>query len=92
MATALEINIRSLIVQCEDLVKDDTNNWLLKKYIRSLDTMINELENGTEYVYPVEYYSISEKKTPFHLPSLQIAFTENQRQQSSMNTKRDVSA
>lgn len=50
MASTLEINIRSLIVQCEELAKDDTNNWLLKKYIRSLDTMINELEGGMEYV------------------------------------------
>lgn len=48
MATKLEINVRTLIVQCEDLAKDDTNNWLLKKYIKSLDTMINELEQGEE--------------------------------------------
>lgn len=48
MTTKLEINVRTLIVQCEDLTKDDTNNWLLKKYIKSLDTMIRELENGEE--------------------------------------------
>lgn len=51
MTSKLEINIRTLIVQCEDIAKDDKNNWLLKKYIRSLDTMIKELENGEEYVY-----------------------------------------
>lgn len=50
MSSKLEINIRTLIVQCEDLVKDDANNWLLKKYIKSLDTMIKELEDGEEYV------------------------------------------
>lgn len=48
MATKLEINVRTLIVQCEDLAKDDANNWLLKKYIKSLDTMINELDDCTE--------------------------------------------
>lgn len=50
MSSKLEINIRTLIVQCEDLVKDGSNNWLLKKYIKSLDTMIKELEDGGEYV------------------------------------------
>lgn len=50
MSSKLEINIRTLIVQCEDLAKDDTNNWLLKKYIKSLDTMIKELEDTEEYV------------------------------------------
>lgn len=48
MATKLEKNVRTLIVQCEDLAKDDANNWLLKKYIKSLDTMIRELEGGEE--------------------------------------------
>lgn len=51
MTTKLEINVRTLIVQCEDLVKDDTNNWLLKKYIKSLDTMIKELEGCEKYVF-----------------------------------------
>lgn len=48
MSSKLEINIRTLIVQCEELIKEDSNNWLLKKYIRSLDTMIKELENSDE--------------------------------------------
>lgn len=48
MTTKLEINVRTLIVQCEDLAKDDVNNWMLKKYIKSLDTMIRELEEGDE--------------------------------------------
>lgn len=50
MASKLEMNIRSLIVHCEEIVKEDPKNWLLKKYIKSLDTMIKELENTTEYV------------------------------------------
>lgn len=48
MASKLEINIRTLIVQCEDLVKEDAKSWLLKNYIKSLDTMIKELEVGEE--------------------------------------------
>lgn len=48
MTSKLEINVRSLIVQCEELVTDTTNHWLLKKYIKSLDTMIKELSDGDE--------------------------------------------
>ncbi|XP_050075474.1 vesicle transport protein USE1 [Anopheles maculipalpis] len=43
MASKLEINIRSLIAQCEEIVAVDKQDWRLKKYIRSLDTMIEEL-------------------------------------------------
>lgn len=49
MASKLEMNIRSLIVHCEEIVKNDATNWLLKKYIKSLDTMIKELEETAEY-------------------------------------------
>lgn len=48
MAVKLEINIRSLIVHCEGIVKEDPKNWLLKKYIKSLDTMIKELEDSDQ--------------------------------------------
>lgn len=48
MASKLEINIRSLIVNCEELAKDESNNWMVKKYIKSLDTMISELESSDE--------------------------------------------
>lgn len=48
MASKLEINIRSLIVNCEELVKEASNNWMVKKYIKSLDTMIAELESSDE--------------------------------------------
>ncbi|EAA11067.4 AGAP005893-PA [Anopheles gambiae str. PEST] len=44
MASKLEINIRSLIAQCEEIVAVDKQDWRLKKYIRSLDIMIQELE------------------------------------------------
>uniref|UniRef100_U5EV67 Vesicle transport protein USE1 n=1 Tax=Corethrella appendiculata TaxID=1370023 RepID=U5EV67_9DIPT len=44
MTSKLEINIRSLIAQCEEIVNTDQDNWRLKKYIKSLDTMIRELE------------------------------------------------
>lgn len=44
MTSKLEINIRSLIAQCEELASADNQDWRLKKYIKSLDTMILELE------------------------------------------------
>ncbi|XP_052892713.1 vesicle transport protein USE1 [Anopheles moucheti] len=43
MASKLEINIRSLIAQCEEIVAVDKQDWRLKKYIRSLDIMVEEL-------------------------------------------------
>ncbi|KAG4075092.1 hypothetical protein HA402_008157 [Bradysia odoriphaga] len=43
MASKLEINIRTLISHCEDVAKEDIKNWSLRKYIKSLDTMIKEL-------------------------------------------------
>lgn len=48
MASKLEINIRTLISHCEDLAKEDTKNWSLRKYIKSLDTMIKELATSEE--------------------------------------------
>ncbi|XP_058831039.1 vesicle transport protein USE1 [Topomyia yanbarensis] len=50
MTSKLEINVRSLIAQCEDIVSLDKLDWRLKKYIRSLDTMILEL--GEQYDKP----------------------------------------
>uniref|UniRef100_A0A182QXN9 Vesicle transport protein USE1 n=1 Tax=Anopheles farauti TaxID=69004 RepID=A0A182QXN9_9DIPT len=44
MTSKLEINIRSLITQCEEIVAVDKQDWRLKKYIRSLDIMIQEFE------------------------------------------------
>lgn len=51
MTTKLEINIRSLLSHCEELAKsnDDANSWRIKKYIKSLDTMIKELEISERY-------------------------------------------
>ncbi|XP_055526768.1 vesicle transport protein USE1 [Wyeomyia smithii] len=48
MTSKLEINVRSLIAQCEEIVSADKQDWRLKKYIRSLDTMILELEEQFE--------------------------------------------
>ncbi|XP_053683177.1 vesicle transport protein USE1 [Sabethes cyaneus] len=48
MTSKLEINVRSLIAQCEEIVSADQQDWRLKKYIRSLDTMILELEEQFE--------------------------------------------
>jgi Membrane fusion protein Use1 len=44
MSSTLEINIRSLLASCEDMASADNKDWRLKKYIKSLDVMINELE------------------------------------------------
>lgn len=44
MVTKLEINLRSLLANCEELVKDETNFWRLKKFIKSMDVMIEELQ------------------------------------------------
>lgn len=44
MVTKLEINLRSLLASCEELVKDETNFWRLKKFIQSMDVMIEELQ------------------------------------------------
>lgn len=45
MSSKLEINVRSLISHCEELAKEDANSWRLKKYIKSLETMIDELQS-----------------------------------------------
>ncbi|XP_067645523.1 vesicle transport protein USE1 isoform X2 [Eurosta solidaginis] len=44
MATKLNVNIRTLLSNCEELAKDEANYWRLKKFIKSVDTMIEELE------------------------------------------------
>lgn len=48
MATKLKVNIRTLLANCEELAKDEVNFWRLKKFIKSLDTMIDELKNMEE--------------------------------------------
>ncbi|KAH8288074.1 hypothetical protein KR018_011511 [Drosophila ironensis] len=45
MATKLNVNIRTLLTNCEDLAKDEQNFWRLQKFIKSLDTMLAELES-----------------------------------------------
>ncbi|KAH8364222.1 hypothetical protein KR084_003977 [Drosophila pseudotakahashii] len=43
MATKLNVNIRTLLTNCEDLAKSEQNFWRLQKFIKSLDTMLAEL-------------------------------------------------
>ncbi|EDW68642.1 vesicle transport protein USE1 [Drosophila virilis] len=43
MATKLNVNIRTLLANCEDLAKSEDNFWRLQKFLKSLDTMIAEL-------------------------------------------------
>lgn len=49
-ATKLNVNIRTLLANCEELAKDEVNYWRLKKFIKSLDTMIEELGGMEEQV------------------------------------------
>lgn len=46
--TKLEIDVRGLLVHCEELAMNDENDWRLKKYIKSLDTMVQELDEQLE--------------------------------------------
>lgn len=48
MTSKLEINVRSLLKQCEEMATVDQQDWRLSKYIKSLDTMIQELEEQFE--------------------------------------------
>ncbi|XP_064543946.1 vesicle transport protein USE1 [Drosophila montana] len=43
MATKLNVNIRTLLANCEDLAKSEDNFWRLQKFLKSLDTMVAEL-------------------------------------------------
>lgn len=51
MSTKLEINIRSLISHCEEMANDNNKDWRLKKYIKSLDTMILEFQEDELVVF-----------------------------------------
>lgn len=41
----LEINIKSLLGTCEEIVKDVEQKWRLTRYIKSLDSMLKEIED-----------------------------------------------
>ncbi|GAB0092408.1 Vesicle transport protein USE1 [Sergentomyia squamirostris] len=51
MSSKLEINVRSFITHCEEMAKNDNKDWRLIKYIKSLDIMIQELEEE-QSMYP----------------------------------------
>ncbi|KAH8395322.1 hypothetical protein KR222_009411, partial [Zaprionus bogoriensis] len=44
MATRLNVNIRTLLTNCEDLAKSEDNFWRLQKFLKSLGIMLAELE------------------------------------------------
>lgn len=44
MAAKLENSIRTLLGTCEEIVDDQDQRWRLQKYIKSLDSMIQELD------------------------------------------------
>lgn len=48
MTSKLEMDVRGLLAHCEELANEDSKDWRLKKYIKSLDTMIGELDEQAE--------------------------------------------
>lgn len=48
MAAKLNVNIRTLLNDCEELAADKGNYWRLRKFIKSLDIMIQELSGMDE--------------------------------------------
>lgn len=48
MNSKLEMDVRGLLSHCEELANADNSDWRLKKYIKSLDTMIQELDEQPE--------------------------------------------
>ncbi|KAL9905390.1 vesicle transport protein USE1 isoform X2 [Glossina fuscipes] len=48
MAAKLNVNIRTLLNDCEELAADKSNYWRLRKFIKSLDIMIQELSDMDE--------------------------------------------
>lgn len=59
MVSKLEINIRTLLTNCEELAKEESNFWSLKRYIKSLNTMIEELEETNK---DISYKTLSDYK------------------------------
>lgn len=53
MATKLNVNIRTLLTNCEDLAKSEDNFWRLQKFLKSLSIMISELEAMAEWVVDI---------------------------------------
>ncbi|XP_017136510.1 vesicle transport protein USE1 isoform X1 [Drosophila miranda] len=44
MATKLNVNIRVMLNNCEELAKNEANFWRLQKFIKALDIMVAELQ------------------------------------------------
>lgn len=59
MSSKLEVNIRSLISHCEEMAKEDKQDWRLKKFIKSLDTMIIELKEDEKLVITLSQLAIT---------------------------------
>lgn len=62
--TRLEINVRRLLSQCENMAKEDTRDWRLHKYIAALEEMVSTLQTQpnkpnkelmSEYVRRVDF-------------------------------------
>ncbi|KAG5670973.1 hypothetical protein PVAND_001201 [Polypedilum vanderplanki] len=85
MAAKLEINIRSLLSTCEELVKEEDQKWKLTRYIKSLDLMINEL---SDYDTADKNHIAKYQEKVLELKTL-INYVEPQKQKI-VKTRRDV--
>lgn len=45
MSAKLELTIRGLLKHCEEAANEDNTDWRLKKYIRTLDGLLADLEH-----------------------------------------------
>lgn len=70
MATKLNVNIRTLLTNCEDLAKSEDNFWRLQKFLKSLSIMISELEAMAEWV--VDIVQWNKQLTPPPNPPLYL--------------------
>lgn len=50
MVSKLEVRFRSLLVNCEELSKDELNFPRIRKFIRSLERMMGEIQDSTDLI------------------------------------------
>lgn len=44
MSAKLELSLRGLMKHCENTAEEDNLDWRLKKYVKTLSSMLDELE------------------------------------------------
>lgn len=45
MSAKLELTIRGLLKKIEEAVEEDSTDWRIKKYVRTLDGLLSDLEH-----------------------------------------------